>query len=178
MRWRNGGGWTTEVIAWPDQDDWEWRLSVADIEHGGPFSTFPGVDRTIALLQGNGFVLTTAGHPPKTVTQRYEPFEFPGDASTTCALLDGAVQDLNLMVRRTAAPRQLSFIELAATVALDDFALDDFALAIVVSGQLRLGQQTLSRLDAIRPTSGPPSVMVAPIGGQGASVAVVRTAQA
>src|SRR5690606_15919864 len=34
-------------------DDFEWRLSIADIEQPGAFSTFPGYDRYIVLLQGS-----------------------------------------------------------------------------------------------------------------------------
>ncbi|MDP3170391.1 MAG: HutD family protein, partial [Polaromonas sp.] len=36
--WRNGGGVTRELIAWPTPQDWDWRISVAEIEKDGPFS--------------------------------------------------------------------------------------------------------------------------------------------
>jgi uncharacterized protein len=38
--WRNGGGVTRELLAWPGGDDWALRLSVAEIERDGPFSAF------------------------------------------------------------------------------------------------------------------------------------------
>ena len=43
--WKNGGGVTREIAkgaaAGPD-DDWGWRISIAEVERDGPFSTFPG----------------------------------------------------------------------------------------------------------------------------------------
>src|SRR3546814_1773315 len=58
-RWRNGLGWTREIHAHrPDPGgDWTWRLSIAEIERDAPFSAFPGVDRELVLLHGNGLRL-------------------------------------------------------------------------------------------------------------------------
>ena len=41
--WRNGGGRTRELLAWPHVADWKVRVSIADIDRDGPFSAFPGV---------------------------------------------------------------------------------------------------------------------------------------
>ncbi len=168
MRWLNGSGWTSEILAWPDPQNWEWRLSVADIEQGGPFSVFAGVDRTIALLQGSGFVLTVEDLPPVTIERPYEPFDFRGDRPTTCSLLDGPVQDLNLMVRRTSTPRHLRFVEI-----IDTIELADMELAIVVSGRLRVDGHSLSRLDAIRPLADSPNVVMSAPSQEPTIVAVV-----
>ncbi|MEO8526020.1 MAG: HutD family protein [Caldimonas sp.] len=46
--WRNGGGVTRELLAWPGVGDWCVRVSIADIEADGPFSTFSGVQRESA----------------------------------------------------------------------------------------------------------------------------------
>ena len=61
QRWRNGGGWTRELLAWPDAAGWQVRLSVADVERDGPFSAFPGVQRWFAVLEGEGVELTVDG---------------------------------------------------------------------------------------------------------------------
>ena len=47
--WRNGGGQTRELLAWPHGADWSVRISLADIEADGPFSPFPGVQRWFAV---------------------------------------------------------------------------------------------------------------------------------
>ena len=99
--WRNGGGLTRELLAWPAHDDWSLRISVADIRADGPFSAFPGVDRWFAVLQGNGVVL---GLPEgrRSVEIKDEPLAFRGEAAPHCELQDGATRDLNLMLRREA----------------------------------------------------------------------------
>ena len=52
-RWKNGLGWTREVLRWPHgADDWDWRISIAEVDKGGPFSSFPGVERSFAVQAG------------------------------------------------------------------------------------------------------------------------------
>ena len=57
MPWKNGGGETTEIAVFPagaGLDDFDWRVSMARVESSGPFSVFPGIDRTLAILEGEG----------------------------------------------------------------------------------------------------------------------------
>jgi environmental stress-induced protein Ves len=98
QRWRNGGGWTRELLAWPSPQDWRARVSVADIEADGPFSSFPGVQRFFAVLQGAGVELTIDG-ATRRVGRDDVAVNFAGAAATTCRLLEGPTRDLNLMVR-------------------------------------------------------------------------------
>jgi environmental stress-induced protein Ves len=98
QRWRNGGGWTRELLASPGADDWRVRVSVADIESEGPFSPFPGVQRFFAVLEGAGVELTVDGRAQR-VQRDDSAVRFAGDATTSCRLLDGPTRDLNLMVR-------------------------------------------------------------------------------
>ena len=48
--WRNGGGLTRELLAWPGGEDWRLRLSVAQVTQDGPFSQFGGVQRWFSVL--------------------------------------------------------------------------------------------------------------------------------
>jgi environmental stress-induced protein Ves len=110
--WKNGGGRTTEIAAYPSDAGLErfiWRASVADIEHNGPFSAFPGIDRTLVLLQGVGIALTGVGEPLE-VRAHYEPIKFIGDVSLECALIEGPVRDFNLMIRRAQARGELAIV--------------------------------------------------------------------
>ena len=52
--WKNGGGVTRELLTWPVADDWRVRVSIADVERDGRFSSFPGVRRWFAVLEGEG----------------------------------------------------------------------------------------------------------------------------
>ncbi|MBC7619370.1 MAG: HutD family protein [Candidatus Saccharibacteria bacterium] len=100
--WRNGGGVTRELVAWPPGDDWQWRMSVAEVERSGPFSRFEGVQRWFAVLNGAGLVLNIGGER-HTLTAESPPLVFDGAAPTNCTLLAGANQDFNLMVRGLGA---------------------------------------------------------------------------
>ncbi|MDQ6681030.1 MAG: HutD family protein [Pseudomonadota bacterium] len=96
--WRNGGGRTREMMAWPDAANWQIRISVAEVEANGPFSVFRDVQRWFAVLQGAGIELTIDGLPQRMIGSD-GPLRFDGAASTTCRLLDGPIRDLNLMLR-------------------------------------------------------------------------------
>ncbi len=94
--WRNGGGVTRELLAWPHTDEWRIRISVADIEREGPFSFYPAAERWFSVLQGKGVKLTVGGGT-QVLTPESEPFCFSGNAEVHCALLDGPTRDFNLM---------------------------------------------------------------------------------
>ncbi len=105
MPWKNGGGHTTEIAVHPadaGSASFVWRISVAEIDRNGPFSRFPGIDRTLVLLSGDGIRLTGAGDPMELQTP-YEPVTFAGEAPIDCSLIGGPTRDFNLMVRRDAA---------------------------------------------------------------------------
>lgn len=57
----------------------DWRVSVAAVDAEGSFSTFPGIDRLITLVEGKGMVLTVDGtpHPVGPLS----PFVFSGGPS-------------------------------------------------------------------------------------------------
>jgi uncharacterized protein len=97
--WRNGGGVTRELLAWPpDVAPWALRVSVADVETDGPFSPFPGVERWFTVISGAGVVLDFP-EGPRRVALNDAPLRFDGGAAPGCRLLKGATRDLNLMMR-------------------------------------------------------------------------------
>lgn len=98
--WRNGGGLTHELLAWPpDAAAWRLRVSVAQIASDGPFSPFPGVQRAFAVLHGPGVRLRW---PAPTVREQLltagsAAATFDGADAPQCELLAGPTLDLNLM---------------------------------------------------------------------------------
>ena len=104
--WRNGGGMTREMAAWPSAGEWWWRISVAEVAAGGPFSRFEGVQRWFAVLNGSGVKLKL-GSGEHLLTSSSEPFCFDGAQSLDCRLVGGATQDLNLMVRSDKASAKM-----------------------------------------------------------------------
>lgn len=96
--WKNGGGTTRELLAWPSAAHWQVRLSVAEVAADGPFSRFDGVRRCFAVLSGTGVRLVIDGQA-HALTPASEPLAFDGAVDTQCTLLGGVTQDFNLMVR-------------------------------------------------------------------------------
>lgn len=104
--WKNGLGITREISVEPPgatMDDFLWRVSIADVDTASPFSTFPGIDRTIVLLEGDGFTMTLDGEREHALTTPCMPFAFAGEARVDVTLAGGATRDFNLMVRRGKA---------------------------------------------------------------------------
>ena len=129
MPWKNGGGTTTEIAASPagaTLDDFDWRVSMARVERDGPFSAFPGVDRTLTLLSGEGLILSLEGRVPFGFTRHFEPFPFPADVPAQARLIAGPVTDLNVMTRRgrlTHAVRRLAVSETRIASGADTLML-------------------------------------------------------
>jgi environmental stress-induced protein Ves len=99
--WRNGGGRTRELLAWPAVSDWLVRVSVAEIEADGPFSPFPAIDRCFAVLEGAGVELSLPAGVAK-LGPASDALAFAGEDAPGCRLLAGPTRDLNLMARRDA----------------------------------------------------------------------------
>jgi uncharacterized protein len=104
--WRNGGGFTRELLAWPSAGDWQLRISVAEITRDGAFSAFPGVDRWLAVVEGQGVVLRIAERR-ETLDLDSNPLPFDGAAAPYAELQSGPTRDLNLMARRDAGRAQM-----------------------------------------------------------------------
>lgn len=104
MPWKNGGGETFEIAVSPPDaslEDMDWRISMAIVASDGPFSSFPGVDRTLTILDGEGMQLELgAERTPFRLSPQSAPFHFPADVPTAAQLLGGTVTDLNVMTRR------------------------------------------------------------------------------
>lgn len=98
--WKNGGGRTSEVFSFPPgsgMDDFEWRISIADVDADGPFSIFPMVERHIVILAGT--LCLRFDDSDRVISAGDAPFSFSGSLPVVGNLTGGPVRDLNLMVR-------------------------------------------------------------------------------
>ena len=105
MPWKNGGGTTTEIAVSPEGaplSDFDWRISMAHVGQDGPFSSFPGIDRTLSVLTGNGIRLAFGDGETVALDRATAPFFFAADRAVDGVLVDGAIDDLNVMSRRGA----------------------------------------------------------------------------
>jgi environmental stress-induced protein Ves len=106
-RWRNQLGWTREIHRSPEQGDWEWRLSIAEIERDSAFSSFPGIDRELVLLSGNGLRLRFDDGEVHELEPPHGKLRFAGERGVVGELVDGATHDFNLMWRRDRVRAEL-----------------------------------------------------------------------
>jgi environmental stress-induced protein Ves len=119
--WKNGGGSTRTIAVSPPEsgfDDFDWRVSIADVVSSGEFSRFPGVDRIILLLDGAGMVLHFNGGSV-ALTTPYEPLPFSGDEAVRSELLNGATRDFNVMTRRGRATADVKIVQSKVRLAAD-----------------------------------------------------------
>ena len=107
QRWFNGGGWTREIALGGDAADWDWRLSVADVETDGPFSRLPGIEREIHLLEGAGMQFDFEDGEAFALTPENPRLRFDGGRALHSRLLDGPTRDFNLMWRRERVQAEL-----------------------------------------------------------------------
>jgi environmental stress-induced protein Ves len=143
--WKNGGGTTREIAVFPPgagMDDFLWRLSMAEVARSGPFSSFAGVERTLAVLSGR---LALDGPAiARVLDDASAPCPFDGAAPVEGTPLGGAVLDLNAMTRRgryACTMRRLAAGERA----------DCTGTAFLVALESQVAEGTaLDRLDCLR----------------------------
>ena len=133
VRWKNDGGWTTEIARDPlDGERFRWRISIAEIERDGPFSSFPGIDRDLLLLDGSGIELDIDDAPPRRLAQRFERVHFPGESRVDRRLLAGPTRDFNVMADRALVRAEVFARPL---VGFETFAKDEL---IATDGDRRI----------------------------------------
>ncbi|WP_010489634.1 HutD/Ves family protein [Pseudomonas sp. S9] len=115
MPWKNGAGSTAELAIFPvdaQLNDFAWRISSARVGADGAFSSFIGLDRSLAILSGAGLRLSCQGSAPKLLTLASEPWSFRGETPIYAELIDGEVTDFNLISRRADWTHQLQMLEI------------------------------------------------------------------
>jgi hypothetical protein len=129
MPWKNGGGETIQIAISPPRAtvaDFDWRVSSARVSSPGPFSPFPGVDRTLAVISGGPLRLLVSGSPspsrdgPASVLsldRDSEPYRFAGEWSVDSQPQgDGPVIDFNVMTRRGRCSHSMQRIDMRSRV--------------------------------------------------------------
>jgi environmental stress-induced protein Ves len=121
MPWRNGAGVTREIAREPVQgENFAWRLSLASLQVDGPFSSYTGYQRCVALVEGRGFRLHVAGAGIQTLGALGAHVLFAGAAQTSCELLDGPCTDLSLMVREPGTIDRVTRLVVSSEQTVED----------------------------------------------------------
>ena len=140
--WKNGGGKTKEIAIFPSassvaENNFLWRLSEAEIQQDGEFSSFPGIDRFLSLLEGARLELQHGPHRSSLATG--DIASFSGDELTKASLPAGPVQELGLIFRRglvQAKMKEIPFLGKARSFSLN--AKTNFFIAAAGRFQLSI----------------------------------------
>jgi environmental stress-induced protein Ves len=131
MPWANGRGTSYEIASDRDDTDrWSWRVAIAPVVVDGQFSSLPGVNRELVVIEGNGMVLKVGGESVECWPGRV--VRFSGDSTTFARLVDGPVVDLGLMTVRDSVIGSMvviadagDVIETDVLVAVGEAAFED-----------------------------------------------------
>ncbi len=111
MPWSNGRGVTLEMIRCENkQSELLWRLSIATVTEDGPFSMFPGIERNLTVLSGQGFELVEEESGIILHAELLKPLAFAGDTPLYAKKVRGPCQDFNVMTSG-ALPKPRVWIE-------------------------------------------------------------------
>lgn len=144
--WKNGGGETTEIAAFPERaglDAFLWRISMAKVSASGPFSIFPGIDRTLCVLSGGAITLDFAGRAAVRLDRDSAPCSFPGDLAVSGAVAGAGITDLNMMTRRGGARHHVSRMRLEGARGITPLGTSLLVLSLEAPVSIRSGVERL-----------------------------------
>lgn len=150
MPWRNGRGLTRQLAIHPPHasiQQFEWRISIAQLEQTAEFSVYPGIERCLAVLEGE--LRLVHGAATSTLRPESAPVCFSGDEASIGEVVGPPVLDLNVMYH----PEHWRVALLP--VATSDQALPSTALGTLVCPlaalHVRIGDReiTLERYDLL-----------------------------
>jgi environmental stress-induced protein Ves len=98
--WANGAGSTTVILREPDSAEWRVRVSVARVDHPGPFSELPQTRRELVPLDAAMTLRFPDGHALHAA--RMHAVQFAGSPAPCGVLPEGPTRDFNLMLRGDA----------------------------------------------------------------------------
>ncbi|MGY2080098.1 HutD/Ves family protein [Modestobacter sp. SYSU DS0657] len=133
--WRNGGGRTRELHAGDG-----WRLSVATISAVGPFSAFPGRDRTLVVADGR--LRLAVGDREQRSLARGHRVDFAGEAGVRAEPVGGPVLAVNVMTERARCTASVRVVRVDGAAPAAD------ALVLLAGRASGCGEQ-LAPCDAV-----------------------------
>jgi environmental stress-induced protein Ves len=137
MPWANGRGTSFEIASDRNESgEWAWRLAMAPVNEDGPFSRIECVNRFLAVIQGNGMLLSV--DRKKVQCRPMQVVWFRGDAITDAMLTDGPITDINLMIRRKEADGEM-------TIVAEAGQLRGASIVVAIGGstQVQCGDSTI-----------------------------------
>lgn len=106
-RWKNGLGEARQVASWPGElESFQWQISMASMTGKLPFSDYPGVDRSLCVIGGDGLAITSSAREV-VLTRESDPLHFPGEEKIVGATIGSEEMiDFNVLTRRDVFDHQ------------------------------------------------------------------------
>ncbi|MFK7806093.1 MAG: HutD family protein [Anaerolineae bacterium] len=97
--WKNGKGETTELAMsnGGSIDQFDWRISIANVVENGEFSDFTGYMRNLVLIAGDGIDLVHGNGQTDRLEKLLSVATFDGGCKTAAVLKSGPITDFNVM---------------------------------------------------------------------------------
>lgn len=137
--WKNGTGTTDEICLLPEganREDFSLRVSRATIADPGAFSSFPGMDRVITVIEGNGLTLDFGAQVANLAPE--EPFRFDSGLTPVGAPTEGPLRVVNVMASRSEW--MISAVRIVAGSA--DLPADHLTVVFALRGVWRITDAT------------------------------------
>lgn len=100
--WKNGAGTTRQILIHPADatlDNFAFRISAADINALGPFSDYSGINRSLAVLTGQGLTLAMADGHSMSFIPKCTVVDFDGGQAPVTTACPEPVLDIGVMSR-------------------------------------------------------------------------------
>jgi environmental stress-induced protein Ves len=152
LPWKNGAGATREVAILPGgsaPDNFSWRISVADIDQDGAFSSFSGADRHFLIASSGWLHMKIEGERRTAAYGRRE--SFPGEADVSVRLATGPISVINLITQRAFCTGDIAVERINGHIVPHVNAV---ALALLDGTASTTDGQTLQPLDFLMCGSG------------------------
>lgn len=142
MPWKNGQGVTLEVARSHGEglDDFDWRVSIADVKAAGPFSHFLNRQRIIGVLEGEGMTLHVDDQNPVTLRQK-SFFAFKGESNVHAELVKDAIRDFNLIYNPEKYSARLQWVRSSSGTSW----ISDAAQILIFNTALNLSMEVNSQ---------------------------------
>lgn len=129
--WRNGLGMTRPVAAASDDEQPDWRISIASVTDGAAFSTFAGYSRALIALPPGRLTLMQDGVP--VAADAFGTVRFDGAANVVARVLGAPALAVNVMTLAGHRP-QLDWRTVTGDRSFDD---PGTRAAILTDGSVR-----------------------------------------
>ena len=120
--WKNGKGQTIELAIneGANLENFDWRLSMADVVEDGVFSDFSGYLRNLVLIKGKAITLIHDQKATDTLDRYLDFATFDGGCKTQGVLPEGPITDFNIITKHDKYEVTVTTCQHDATVELSD----------------------------------------------------------